>query len=90
MARQAAGTNDRLAQDDTSNDTDRFLASDEDRDEDETIDKNPLVLSKTLFAFVRAFLADYSHCRSAEPLSFCDHLSLLSSHKYIVHRTLRL
>ncbi|HET7898005.1 MAG TPA: hypothetical protein VFL47_10055, partial [Flavisolibacter sp.] len=62
--------------DNSSDDDGTYLNSVDDRDEDEEVVKKPVLLFRSVFAFVHAFLFDPHHSRPANGLSHDDQRSL--------------
>lgn len=67
-----------------------LIISVEDEDEEEDIVRKHIVPAKYLLAFYYTFFSIHSSCSLSEPLSFCQHLSYISSCKYIAQRVLRI
>jgi hypothetical protein len=67
-----------------------LIISVEDEDEDEDIVRKHVVPAKYLLAFYYTFFPIHSHNILSEPLSFCEHLSYVSSCKYLEQRVLRI
>ncbi|HET7899331.1 MAG TPA: hypothetical protein VFL47_16705 [Flavisolibacter sp.] len=84
------GQDFRLINDNSSDDNGTYLNSADDRDDEEELVKKPLLVFRTVFAYVHAFLFDSRHSRPFIGFSGEDQRSLPGTDICIVQRTLRI